>query len=174
MPEIALAETDFHAFNQAVWNRLSEDPELAKLDFRIETDKHGQAIISPPPAPSHGKKQSRISFLLQSLRTDGEVISECPISTSEGVKAADNVWCSDEVWQTANDSSCFIKCPELCVEVISPSNTKSEISEKKRLYFECGAKEVWTCDLEGSMTFYQSEESVLETSELFPEFPGTL
>ena len=33
-PETELAETDYHAFNLAVWERLSDDPVLVDLDFR--------------------------------------------------------------------------------------------------------------------------------------------
>jgi hypothetical protein len=31
------------------------------------------------------------------------------------------------------------RAPEICVEIISPSNTESEIQEKQALYFEAGA-----------------------------------
>jgi hypothetical protein len=53
-PATELAESDYHAFNLAVWQKLLADPALAALDFRIETDRHGQMITSPPPAPIHG------------------------------------------------------------------------------------------------------------------------
>jgi len=88
-PEIELSETDHHAFNLAVWERLVNDPALAALPYRVETDRFGQMLMSPPPAPSHGNKQSKIAMLLGQLMTDGEVISECPVSTREGVKAID-------------------------------------------------------------------------------------
>lgn len=171
-PDIHLAETDHHAFNRSVWGAISADTELAELNFRIETNKFGQLVMSPPPSPSHGKKQFGIGSLIEDLTSGGgEVLTECPISTSDGIKAADIAWCSDEVWETAKDENCFFECPELCVEVLSPSNTKSEIKEKQKLYFEAGAKEVWICDLEGKMTFYTNEENALEKSNMLPDPP---
>ena len=42
------------AFNLRRWGELLADRELAKVEGRIETDRHGHIIMSPPPAPSHG------------------------------------------------------------------------------------------------------------------------
>ena len=174
-PATELAETDYHAFNQALWEKLVADPELARLDFRIETDRHGQMIMSPLPAPSHGSYQSRIIRLLGNLTSSGEVISECPISTRAGVKAADVAWCSAMLWQRYGQEVCFLESPEICVEVASPSNTRGELEEKKGLYFEEGAKEVWICDRDGSVRFFHGpDEAAREESALVPEFPGSV
>ena len=174
-PATELAATDYHAFNVAVWDKLSADPAIAALDFRIETDRHGQMIMSPPPAPSHGSRQVRLGSLLQRLMAEGETISECPVSTSEGVKAIDVAWCSAEIWERFKDQSCFLKCPEICVEICSPSNTRSELEEKKRLYFAAGAREVWFCERDGSMRFFLAPESEpVAGSALVPAFPGRI
>ncbi len=172
-PEMAAVEHDRTAFNLAVWDKLVADPELAKLPYRVETDEHGQMIMSPPPAPSHGNKQSAISYLLRVKRADGKSISECPISTRLGVKAADVAWCSDEVWRESEGKSCLLRAPEICIEILSPSNTKSEIEEKKSLYFEAGAREFWLCDEAGGMRFFSSTGQ-LPTSALIPDFPAAI
>ena len=49
------------------WAEVLADPELARLPHRIETDRHGHIVMSPPPAPAHGKKQNRIGTLLEQL-----------------------------------------------------------------------------------------------------------
>ena len=172
-PETELAETDRHAFNLALWEKLSTDRVLAALDYRIETDRHGQIILSPPPAPSHGNKQSSISFYLRSLMKSGQAVSECPISTERGVKAADVAWCSNGIWERVQGVACFLECPEICIEILSPSNTKSEIAEKKELYFQAGAKEVWICHQNGAMDFFLSENAEASPkSEICPDFPN--
>jgi Uma2 family endonuclease len=56
------------------------------------------------------------------------------------------------------------------VEVISSSNTADEMKEKRELYFEAGAKEVWICRSTGVMTFYNSTGKLAQ-SVLFPSFP---
>lgn len=175
-PETELAETDRHAFNLAIWNKLVADPVLAALDYRIETDEHGQIIVSPPPAPSHGNKQSQISHLLYNLmEPDGRPVSECPISTERGVKAADVAWCSEGIWERVEGVSCFLECPEICIEILSPSNTKSEITEKKELYFDAGAKEVWICHKDGLMEFFLSDTAdASPESGICQEFPNQI
>ncbi len=169
-PELAAVEHDRNAFNLAIWDKLVADPELAKLPYRFETDAHGQIIMSPPPAPSHGNKQSEISFHLRRLMPHGRTLSECPVSTAGGVKAVDAGWCSDAVWNESAGKSCLLRAPEICVEILSPSNTKSEIAEKQSLYFEAGAQEFWICELDGRMRFL-SAEGALAKSRLAPDFP---
>jgi Uma2 family endonuclease len=67
---------------------------------------------------------------------------------------------------------CFPKAPEICVEVLSPSNTEAEIREKMRLYFDAGAQEVWWCSQTGVMTFFGPAASKpLHGSKLCPRFP---
>jgi Uma2 family endonuclease len=170
-PERAAVEHDRTAFNLAVWDKIVANPEFARMPYRFETDEHGQIIISPPPAPSHGNKQSEISYLLRKHAPEGKVISECPISTRKGVKAADVAWCSLEIWRESEGKSCLLRSPEICVEVISPSNTSSEIEEKKQLYFEAGAKEVWLCAEDGTMRFFLPG-SLTQVSPLCPDFPA--
>jgi Uma2 family endonuclease len=64
------------------------------------------------------------------------------------------------------------RAPEICVEVLSPSNSKPEMEEKRALYFEAGAQEVWICGLDGKMEFYTADLSA--ASRLCPMFPGQL
>ncbi|MCZ7641310.1 MAG: hypothetical protein M5U12_37800 [Verrucomicrobia bacterium] len=37
------------AFNLRRWEELLSDPELARIEGRIETDRHGHILMSPPP-----------------------------------------------------------------------------------------------------------------------------
>src|SRR3977135_1782305 len=82
------------AFNLRRWAELLSDQELRKIEGRIETNRHGHIILSPPPAPTHGSFQSEIAYLLRKLLQEGRVLTECPISTAAGVKAADVAWAS--------------------------------------------------------------------------------
>src|SRR5215471_19005370 len=114
------------AFNLRRWAELLADRELAKIEGRIETDRHGHIIMSPPPAPSHGSFQAEFAHLLRTLLVGGRVFTECPISTADGVKAADVAWASSQRIEELADRVCFPQAPEICVEVISLSNTKAE------------------------------------------------
>jgi Uma2 family endonuclease len=159
-------------FNLRRWAELLADKELARFEGRIEPDRHGHIIMSPPPAPSHGSFQSEIAYLLRSLMPQGRVLTECPISTADGVKAADVAWASPECLQELGNRVCFPKSPEICVEVLSPNNSEAEIREKMALYFDAGASEVWLCAESGAVTFFgPGTAQPLRPSELCPQFP---
>lgn len=160
------------AFNLRRWAELLADPELAKIEGRIETDRHGHIIMSPPPAPNHGSFQSEIAYLLRTLMPQGRVLTECPISTADGVKAADVAWASPDCMRKLGNRVCFPNSPEICVEVLSPSNTDAEIQEKMKLYFDAGAKEIWICSESGAMSFFgPGAIQPISGSQLCPEFP---
>jgi Uma2 family endonuclease len=160
------------AFNLRRWSELLADPELARIEGRIETDRHGHIIMSPPPAPSHGCYQSEIAHLLREIVCEGRVITECPISTADGVKAADVAWASSGCMRNLGNRACFPQAPEICVEVLSPSNTRAEIDEKMALYFDAGAQEVWVCARTGAMTFHErNKERPIKNSRLCRAFP---
>src|SRR5438045_2433327 len=142
------------AFNLRRWNQLLADPTLAKIEGRVETDRHGNIIMSPPPAANHGGFQFQVASQLNQLMRDGRVTTECPISTADGVRAADVAWASPECLRHLGNRTVYPRCPEICVEVLSPRNTRSEIEEKKQLYFDAGAREVWLCSQTGAITFF--------------------
>jgi len=166
------SQTEQTPFNLRRWDELQTDPTLAKIEGRIETDRHGQIILTPPAAPSHGSYQSWIGHLLVNLMPGGRILTECPISTADGVRAADVAWASSEKMRELGSRSCFPRAPEICVEVVSPGNTKAEIEEKTALYFDAGAMEVWWCDMNGSMKFLSCDvPAPLHKSKLCPKFP---
>lgn len=153
------------------WAELLDDPRWAKVEGRIETDRHGHIIMSPPPRPSHGRLQLKIGALIQTLLPDGETLTECPISTADGVKAADVAWASPPCMSALGNRVCFPRSPEICVEILSPGNTQEEIQEKIRLYVDAGAREVWICSESGKLQFFNETLAELGTSQLCPEFP---
>ncbi len=92
------------------------------------------------------------------------------IKTSKGTKVADVAWFSPERWEQVKDEFDASIAPEICVEILSPRNSKEEIEQKKRLYFDAGAQEVWICNEEGAMLFFNTE-TALKVSALVPSFP---
>jgi Uma2 family endonuclease len=157
------------------WDELLEDPSLATFEGRVETDRHGQVIMSPPPSAHHGRFETRIARLLDEHMLTGEAIVECPISTADGVKAADVVWASDASLRDLGNRSCFKRAPEICIEVLSPRNSKAEIAEKVALYFDAGAIEVWICDGSAQMSFFHKANApAAKKSKLCPAFPKAI
>src|SRR5258708_4296690 len=111
------------AFNLRRWRALLANRELAKVEGRVETDRHGHIIMSPPPAPTHGSFQSAIAHLLWSLLPSGRVLTECPISTADGVKAADVASDSPERMKGLAKQALFSRSAGLFVLAIYPFNT---------------------------------------------------
>jgi Uma2 family endonuclease len=121
----------------------------------------------------HAALQGEIEFLLRSLLGTGKTLPECAIQTKKGIRVADVAWASDSVFQQIKHEIQCSRCPEICIEVISVGNTQHEMREKRHLYFEQGAREVWLCTEDGYMTFFspQGERAV---SSLVPAFPKRL
>jgi Uma2 family endonuclease len=165
------------AFNERRWAELLADPVLARIEGRIETDRHGHIIMTPPPAARHGMLQFEIARLLyKHCGGQGRVLTECPISTADGVRAADAAWASAATTRELGDGQLFLRAPEICVEVLSPTNTDAEIREKAALYFDAGAREVWICAESGAITFNRAAGAATPSSEseLFPDFPAQI
>lgn len=151
------------------WQEICENKQLQDLPFKIESNKWGQIIMSPVKI-KHSFYQGRIQRLLESLTDSGEVMPECAIETEDGVKVADVVWCSDARFTQIEDEVSASIAPEICVEVKSSGNTLGEIEFKKKLYFAAQCLEVWLCNEQGEMSFY-NKESELTNSLLIPQFP---
>ena len=151
------------------WQEVCEHPSLKDLPFKIELDELGRIIMSPVKL-YHSMLQSEIEFLLRSLLKGGKPLPECAIKTSKGTKVADVAWVSSLLWAKIKNEAEASIAPEICVEVTSTSNSKKEMLEKRKLYFAAGAKEVWLCDENGAMSFF-NVEGKLARSELVPEFP---
>jgi len=93
------------------------------------------------------------------------------LATSQGVKVPDVVWMSDERWeamQQTGDPSTLAS--EICVEGLRASNTGDELAEKRALYREVGADEVWLVEPDGRIRFFRASE--MDRSEIAPDCPS--
>lgn len=158
----------------SAWSRALRDPSLQDLPYKIETNEYGQLVMSPQK-PRHGYLQARVDeLLLEHVKQPGRRAVEFAVETARGVKVPDVVWLSEHVWERLpSDAEASPLAPEICIEVLSASNTRAEIDEKRRLYFACGAQEVWTCDEDGLMHFFDPSGE-RSSSELVPTFPGEI
>jgi len=143
----------------ARWKELGADPELAKLPYKIETDRLGRILMSPPPFFDHVRYVARIIELLHGYLPAGKAFAETPVVTSDGVKVTDAAWISARYAAELEGQhpAALERAPEICIEVLSPSNTMEEMAEKRVLYFEAGAQEVWLCGLDGKIAFFTPE-----------------
>lgn len=153
------------------WVDVVNDPSLHNLPYKIELDQLGR-ILMTPHWPIHSELQSVIQDELSRRLTGGRVVQEYAIQTTAGVRVADVAWRSDARWQTiqaAGPGPARI-APEICIEVLSNSNSDLEMAEKRILYFEAGALEVWLCEEAGRLRFFTPDGEIAR-SEQVPSFP---
>lgn len=152
------------------WEEVCADPHLQDLPYKIELNKWGNIEMSPA-RNRHGEFQLRIGFLLQKYKPDGLCTTECGVETAENVKVPDVTWVSLERRRQTPHEFAYAVAPEICVEIISPSNYLEEQLHKGELYLQAGAEEFWLCNEFGDVHFYDSTGR-LERSRLCPEFPA--
>ncbi|EIC20497.1 Uma2 family endonuclease [Thiorhodovibrio frisius] len=148
------------------WSEVVDNPMFANLPFKIELTQFGKLLMSPA-SNEHGRIQSRLCAKLLEKQTGGEVVTECSVATIDGVKVADVAWLSNEFVSRYGFVTPYPAAPELCIEILSPSNSMLEMQEKVELYLKTGAVEVWLVRDLGSMEFFDCYGK-LSKSTLFP------
>ena len=151
------------------WQEVCDSPQLRDLPFKIELNRFGQIVMSPA-SNEHGRLQTRIAARLLDMMSGGEVITECSINTSDGTKVADVAWGSTTFFATRGLVTPLPAAPEICVEIVSPSNSDAQMDAKAQLYFEAGASEVWLCDSLGNLAF-KTPAGARDSSAVAPSFP---
>ncbi len=149
------------------WTEVIENPVLHDLPFKIELNEFGQ-IVMTPISNKRGILMTQIGTVFNGENDSDLTILNCSIQTSEGVKVADAAYCSDKFLAKHGCETQYQEAPEVCVEIVSRSNSRREMKEK--LYFERGAKEVWLCYENGKVEFFNLKKQI-EQSPLFPNFP---
>lgn len=154
------------------WQEVCENSSLKNLPFKIELNTQGQLLMTPVKV-NHSLIQGKIIGLLYRYNEQGEALAECAIKTKKGTKVADVAWVSRKRLKIIQQEvECSI-APEICIEVMSMSNTASEMTEKMELYFSCQAQEVWICSNEGNIEFY-SIDGRLDKSKMVLNFPNKI
>ena len=138
------------------WASVIANPYLQNLPFKIELNKWGKILMSPA-SNHHGILQSEAVYYLRRKLPAGRVIAECSIQTDDGVKVADVAWASDEFMRRNGEATPYEEAPEICIEIVSPSNSREEMDEKIKLYLAKGALEVWICADDGTVKHFSRD-----------------
>ena len=146
----------------ARYRALCEDPLYANVPGKIEIDVWGRMVMSPP-SYYHGTLQAR---LVRKLATalGGEATVEAPIATPAGLFVADVAWASREFATRNQDRWALMLAPEICIEVVSASNSVKELNEKRAAYLAAGAREVWIVYPKAKRCEFYGAQGLLESS----------
>ena len=124
----------------ARYREMCEDPRFSNIPGKVELDLWGRVLMSPA-STYHGRVQGRISQKLASL--GGETLVEVGIATRFGLFVPDLAWASAQFIGQHGAETPLMSAPEICIDVVSPSNSVKEMEEKRTAYLAAGAQEVW-------------------------------
>jgi Uma2 family endonuclease len=134
---------------------MLHDPLLADIPGKLELNDWGTIELSPPNT-RHGILQAFVVNELHRCRPDGTTMGECGIETDIGVRVPDVAWASSRFMDRHGLESPLPRAPELCVEVLSMTNSKIEMQEKTAAYLAAGASEVWLVAEDGTVEMFDS------------------
>lgn len=151
------------------WSEVLAEPTLQDLPFKIELNAWGVIELSPTNTAQARRKTKVIQYLSRTLK-DGEILMSTAVQTLKGVRVCDVAWRSDTAMQSIGYPSPLPLAPELCVEVLSSSNTNAEMSAKRGAYFAAGAQEVWLVADDSTITVY-TRDGIQPASAIVGEAP---
>jgi Uma2 family endonuclease len=153
----------------ARYRAMCEDPCLARVPGKLELDLWGRMVMTPP-GTYHGLVQGRLCQRLAPL--GGQTYAELAVVTAFGLFVADVAWGSRQFAAARGKESPFMRAPEICLEVVSPSNSAKEMEEKRAGYLGAGALEVWLLFLHSKRIEFHGERGVLERSRFAVNLDG--
>ena len=156
--EVPLSSDDLAARYRA----LCDDPCYANIPGKIELDAWGRMVMSPA-SNYHSALQALLVRKLAVL--GGRPFVEASAVTSAGVLVADVAWASDDFMRVRGFETPYTRAPELCIEIVSPSNSRKELREKVAAYLEAGAVEVWIVFPQSKRVEFHGREGVLPRSQ---------
>lgn len=147
------------------WAEIENDPALRDLAYKIEVNAWGKLEMSPA-SYRHGRTQAYLIAELSRQFSGGAALGVVPIVTSIGIRVPDVSWASSSYMAAVGDVSPLPRAPEICIEVVSPSNSDAEMQEKTRAYLAAGAREVWLAFEDGTIRYFDADGE--RSSSAFP------
>ena len=152
------------------YRALCEDPMYADVPGKFELDVWGRVLMSPPPSNYHGALQFRLGQKLASLA--GQVLVEASVVTAKGVFVTDVAWASAQFIGRHKFETPFTSAPEICIEVVSPSNSVKELTDQRVAYLAAGAQEVWIVYPQSKRCEFYGPRGLLESSAVAVDLAG--
>lgn len=140
----------------ARWAELVNDASLRDVPYKVELNAEGTIEMSPANN-WHAAVQAYLARLLGNALPHGMVYTECSIITEAGVRVPDVAWGSTDFVRDQGANTPFGRAPEICVEILSPSNSPKEVDAKVKAFLAAGAREVWLARAREGMSFIGPE-----------------
>ncbi len=160
---------------------LPDPPDGSQLEL-----VRGKVVAMAGPGVEHGEVQVNVTFAIKLFLKQnplGRVVTETSIVTDrkpDTVRNPDVSYYSKERLPLDQRVVGYhTEVPDLCVEVVSPSNTKKEMRAKIKEYFFAGVRMVWVVEPEDrSVTVLRApdegrtlyDDAILDGGDVLPGF----
>jgi Uma2 family endonuclease len=144
-----------------LWNARPFEEDSPVL---YELSEFGEWIVTPRPTHEHQHVEFTVAVQLNT-QLGPRAVTEVSVLTDRGIRAPDVVWMPAARWLEVKGQNPLPFAPDVCVEVLSPSNTREEIQMKVGAYLRGGAREAIVVGLKGQVEFF-GPEGKLEASAL--------
>jgi len=121
-------------------------PDIPGYRFEL---RHGELVKVGYPVHEHYLIQRRLRRVMERPAGDHGIVDiELAFRAlpEHEYRVADVAFVSRERWEKIPRNGCLAGAPEIVIEVLSPSNTATEILDKEKLWLENGAREFWVVD----------------------------
>jgi Uma2 family endonuclease len=112
---------------------------------------HGETVFVPPPKHGHYKIQLRLRSLLENaagrLGVVGIEMGFRPRGERE-YWVADVIFVAQDRWNSVPMDGYFSGSPDLVIEVLSPSNVRRKMQDKRELCLATGSREFWIVNMD--------------------------
>lgn len=141
---------------------------------------HGEVVIVPSPGFRHGRRQGRAFAILDAFGVaakHGRAATEVGIRTEvdpDTVRRPDVAyWSFARLPAELEPTGIPSVAPELCVEILSPTNRRAELHDKIGEYFRVGVAMVWLIDPEDrTLSIYRTPDEAQLLHESATVTPG--
>ena len=153
----------------ATTTRLMTFAEFEKLPDEIcrrHELRHGELVAMPPPIHRHVWLQYRIRRLIETRAPKADIVENHmpfrPMPDHE-YWVADVAYMTSATWDRI-DPKAYLDCvPELVAEVLWPSNTTSEMNDRKKTFLAGGCREFWLVDASNRQIDVSTPDGVTTT-----------
>ena len=153
----------------ARYREMCDDIRFSNVPGKVELDLWGRLLMTPA-STYHGRIQGRLCQKLAAL--GGESLIETGIATHLGLFVPDIAWASAHFMTAHGAETPLRRAPEICIEVVSPSNSVKEMDEKRAAYLGAGAQEVWLVDTHTKRCAFYGPHGELADSAYSIDWPG--
>ncbi len=146
-------------------------PEAGPFYYEL---RHGELVRVTRPKFKHARIQRQLRKLLESFAGESGVVdTEVAFRAlpEHELRVADVAYISQERWEQINPDDWLAGAPDLVIEVLSPSNTVTEINDKEKLCLEHGCREFWSVDADLRQVKVSTPEGLTTTFQTGQQIP---